>query len=516
MPPPVQQRDETPELTVQEAHEAAADDSVEFHVDRIVVEGSTRFPPDELRELVADGEGRSQTLQGLNELAERITAHYREHGHPLARAIIPAQALDGGTVQIQVVEARYDAVELENRTRVRDSLLRKTLEPVAGEFVEQSSLDRSLLLLGELPGVRPHATLRPGADTGTSTLAITAEPEPIVSGVVTLDNFGNRYTGRVRLGAWFQVDNPLRHGDQLSIGALTAGGDLGYGRLGYEATLNGSGTRLGASYSALDYSLGHDLEALGAHGTAKVASAWLTQPLMRSRSTSLDARLQFDRKKLQDRIDSVALKGDRHTDSWTLGLSGQRHDSRGVNRAALSVTHGDLEFDDPIAALSDAGTANTAGTYMRWNASLERLHTLTSRTALWMSLSGQASADNLDSSDQFLLGGPNSVQGYAVGALAGSSGHLASVALRRDMSWFDAGRTVGSVFLDHGALRFNAKRWTDGDNHVRVQSAGMGIEWFGPGLWSAKLQVAAPVGSRPELVGKRDDVRAWAMVSRGF
>ena len=518
IPPPTPQRDAVDlELTVEQAQDHAADDNVEFDVSRVVVEGNTSFQTATLHALVMHGEGQTHTLQSLSELAGRITSYYRDQGYPLARAIVPAQALDEGVVRIQVVEARYDEIELVNGTRVRDNLLSKTLSPLqSGDFVEQASLDRSLLLLGELPGVRPRATLRPGRETGTSALVVQAEPDSMVSGVVTLDNAGNRYTGRVRLGAWLQVDNPLRHGDQLSIGALTAGGDLSYGRLGYQFTVNGVGTRLGASYSVLDYSLGDDLEALGAHGTAHVASVWVNQPLVRSRVASLDANLQFDRKKLRDRIDSVALRGDRHTDSWTLGLYGERQDVRGINRASLSVTHGDLEFDDAIAALSDAGTANTAGTYTRWNASLERLQPLTVQTSLWMSISGQGSGDNLDSSEQFLLGGPNSVRGYAVGALAGSSGHLASVALRRDLGWFDAGHTVGSLFLDHGALRINANRWTDGENHVRIQSAGVGIEWQGANRWNAQLQVATPIGSSPDLIGDQDDIRAWLLISKGF
>lgn len=516
VPPPPTDTAPAPEVSIEQVDTPAVNDATPFAVERIVIEGQTAFDTASLHALVASGEGQTLTLTALNALAQRITDHYRAHGYPLARAIVPAQALDAGTVRIKVIEARYDQVQLDNRSRISDALLNATLASLQpGDAVRGAELDRALLLLGDLPGVQASATLKPGSEVGTSTLIVQAEPGPMLSGQVSLDNAGNRYTGRVRLGAWLQVNNPLRHGDQLSVGAMTSGGDLSYGRLGYQFTLNGHGTRLGAAYSVLDYALGGDLDALQAHGTARVASAWLTQPLLRSRTASLDANLQFDHKRLHDDIDSVALHGQRHTRSWTLGMDGQRRDTSGINSFNLSVTHGELDFDDAVAAAADAGTARTAGSYTRWNARLQRLQTLTTRTRLLLAVSGQASGDNLDSSDQFLLGGPGSVRGYAVGALAGASGYLVTLGLQHDVNWFDNSRTVASVFLDSGALRINANPWAPGDNHARLQALGLGLAWTGPNQWNASVQIAAPIGSTPALVAE-DDVRAWVRVSKGF
>src|SRR5690606_2764603 len=121
-------------------------------------------------------------------------------------------------------------------------------------------------------------------------------------GVLIADNAGSRYTGRLRAGGNIDINNPLHHGDQLSMSALTSGRGMRYGRLAYQYTLNGQGTRLGVAYSALAYKLGGSLDGLDAHGTARIASAWLTQPLLRGRDTSVDVRLQYDHKQLHDRI----------------------------------------------------------------------------------------------------------------------------------------------------------------------------------------------------------------------
>ena len=334
-PKPSEQPQAEPGLVIESPAYATTADSTPFAVTQLQLDGNTVFDNATLHALVADGEGRTLTLTPLNTLAQRITDYYHAHGYPLARALVPAQTLSDGTVRLTVVEARYDQVQLDNRSRVGDGLLRATLSPLrSGDVVTQSSLDRRLLLLGELPGVSPHATLSPGAVAGTSTLGVIAEATPRVQGNLIVDDAGSRYTGRLRVGGNLDLNGPLRHGDQLSLSALTGGHGMRYGRLAYLYTLNGQGTRLGAAYSALAYALGGPLEALSAHGTAQVASAWLAQPLVRTRNSSLDVRLQFDRKQLRDRIDTTALRNDRHSRHWTASAYGQHNDD--IGRAAVS------------------------------------------------------------------------------------------------------------------------------------------------------------------------------------
>lgn len=515
--PAATQPAQAPDVDIEQAPGRPASDATPFRVERIVVEGNAAFDGATLHALVASAEGSQMTLGDLQALAARITRHYQSHGYPLARALVPPQVLDDGTVRLRVVEARYDAVLLENESRVGEGLLEATLAPLApGALVTRAALDRSLLLLGDLPGVQPRAILRPGADVGTSTLVVQAAPTPVFSGVATLDNAGNRYTGRARLGAWLQVDNPLRHGDRLDIDVLTGGEDLAYGRLGYETTLNGRGTRLGAAYSMLDYALGAGLEALDVHGTARVASAWLTQPFVRTRHARVDGRVQFDRRDLRDHVDSVQIHGERHSNSVTASLAGQRSDDHGITSATFGVTVGDLAFDDATAAAADAATAGTAGSYLHWNASVSRLQVLGPATRLLVSLAGKASNDNLDSSEQFLLGGAGSVRGYEVGSVAGASGYLLTLELRRDLAWFDGASTEGVVFLDSGEARINPKPWTSDPNRARLTAAGIGLNWRGPRQWTASVQVAGRIGDAPVLAGEQDAVRAWVRIGKGF
>lgn len=55
--------------------------------------GNTVYTEAELLAVLGDIKGKAYDLAGLQDLARKITAHYRQSGYPYARAIVPAQRL---------------------------------------------------------------------------------------------------------------------------------------------------------------------------------------------------------------------------------------------------------------------------------------------------------------------------------------------------------------------------------------------------------------------------------------
>ena len=509
-----------PGLTIQPQIAPSVNDTTPLPVTKITVSGNTSFDTDTLHGLVANGEGRTLTLAQLNALAQTITDYYHAHGYPLARAYLPPQAIEHGTVRIAVLEARYGDVKIMNDSRVADGPLAAVLAPLRpGDLITQDVLDSRLLLLGDLPGVIPRATLSPGAAVGTADLAVQADAGALVSGSVTADDLGNRYTGRARLGANLNINSPLRLGDLLSVNVLSSGRGLNYGRLAYQLPITGSGTRIGAAYSALTYRLSGDLDDLEAHGTASAASVWLSHPFVRSQNVNITGSLQFNHKRFDDRIDVAGLVNKRHTDSATFSLDATRRDGfggGGITLARVSVTPGRLSFTNAQAEANDAATVKTAGSYARWNATLARLQTLTTTTRLYASLSGQYSPDNLDPSEQFLLGGANSVRGYEIATLGGASGYLATIELRHDLRLPLPGQWQGTLFADTGAVRRNAHPVGTDPNVAHISDVGLALDWSGPDQWVGRVQVAIPVGATPVIAGERPSARAWLQLTKGF
>ena len=504
-------------LTIEQSNGTTAPPSAPFPVSEIQISGNTQFDTATLHALVADAEGKSLTLEQLEDAAGRITAYYREHGFPLARAVIPAQAVKNGVIRVMVIEARFGKIKLDNRSRTGDGLLSETLAPLqSGQQIEQGALDHSLLMLQDIPGVTANATLMPGEAVGTSDLDVVTTTDQAVAGSVSADNYGNRYTGLARLGGALNVYDPLHHGDLLSINALTTGSDMNYGRLGYEFLLNGAGTRLGASYSALHYTLGDTLSALDGHGTADVASLWAKQTFIRTPKLNLYGQIEYDHKQLKDDIDVTDVQTDRHLDEVTASLYGDWRDATGVNSWSAALTQGRVAFGNAGAQLADAATARTQGSFTKWVGAVNRVQGFGQNDSLYIALSGQWSNTNLDASEKMVAGGVYTVRAYDMGALSGDSGVLGNIEWRHELGRIWGGQTQALVFFDSQHVTVNTTAWTTGPNGATLSGAGVGLNWYGPANSAVKASVAAPVGATPELAGAKKSERAWIELDLGF
>jgi hemolysin activation/secretion protein len=522
---PVQPPSATPaaKLTINPANDASTSSSAPFSVKTLQIQGNTLFETETLHALVAQAEGQTLPLNQLEAVVGRIAAYYNSQGYPLVRVVIPVQSVRDGVVRVQVIEGRYGSVSLNNSSKVNTELLQASLAPLApGKVVSQAELDESLLLLSDVPGVKVNAVLKPGQTLGATDLAVdTVQSGSDVSGNVVLDNAGNRYTGRARVAGTVFVVNPLQHGDVLSISALSSGENMNYGRLGYDTLVNGNGTHLGGSLSALHYSLGSSLEALDAHGTAQVGSLWVKHPLVRSQDVNLYGKFQLDRLQLRDRIDVNSSRTDRHLDNATASLEGDARDkllTGAITSWNLGATFGRVGFDDDIAQSIDAGSARAAGHYTKWNANIARLQGLSAKDTLYLGVASQWTDSNLDSSQKISVGGPYTVRAYEVGAVSGDSGYTGTVELRHDLEASGDNRWQAIAFIDSAHVQINKDVWAGvtGNNGVTLSGAGLGINWMGSQQWSGKLHIATPVGGRPALLSGSASTRAGIEIGRGF
>lgn len=494
-------------------------DTHPFMVKTIDITGNTLVPGDELRALVAGSEGRQLTLDDLNDLADRISAVYHQAGYPLARAYVPAQTLRDGVVKIAVVEARYGKVLLQNHSAVSDGPLNATLAPLApGKPVSNYRLERSLLLLSDIPGAAASSVVRPGDEPGTSDLVVDVASAPRYTGTVGLDDFGNRYTGRARLGGNFNVNGLLHQGDVLDFSALSSGGGMNYAQGGYRYLLNGEGTTLRGAVSTLHYHLGNGLEALDAHGSALVGSVALSQPFIRNTDGNLYGQIEFDHKLLKDDIEVAFIDNDRHANVWVATLAGDQRDSTGITNFNLSGSYGKVTYTDALAEFIDRLTSRTEGTYAKYTLSVSRLQQVGANDAFYLGYTQQWANKNLDTSEQFFLGGSNTVRGYDTGALAGSQGNLFTVEFRHDFNFPGlGGRWQAAVFADTGRLQVYKHPFVDGANSGRMSSAGLGLHWNGSDSWSVSANVAKPIGNTPDLLaGANTKTRLWVQVQKGF
>ncbi|RDS83888.1 ShlB/FhaC/HecB family hemolysin secretion/activation protein [Dyella monticola] len=508
------------DLNVQKPNGARSQDRTKFYVHAIQITGNTLLPTDALHALVTSGEGQELSLNDLDVLAEKISDYYHDHGYPLATAYVPAQRLQNGNVRIAVVEARYGKVILQNQSAVSDHPLNAALSSLqSGQPVGEYGLERSLLLLSDIPGAITRSVMRPGDVEGTSDLVVNVTSAPRYTGTLGVDDYGNAYTDRVRLNGTFAVNGLFHQGDVLDFSGTSSGAGMSYGHLGYRYLLDGEGTTLGLADSGLMYKLGNGLSDLHAHGTATTQSVNLSQPFIRNTAGNLYAQLEFDHKRLYDDIDLAELENHRHANNWVLTVAGDQRDATGVTNFNVSGTYGRLYMDNFQTLFDDYFGARTEGTFEKIDYSVSRLQQFTPTNALYFGFSGQHANKNLDTSEQFYLGGPNTVRGYDVGVVSGAQGNLATVEFRHDFSISVLpGPWQASAFLDSGHIQVYKDPFIPGPNSARLNSVGVGLRWNAAHDWVVSASVANPIGNRPVLIGPTTSTSArfWLQVQKGF
>lgn len=459
--------------------------------------GNTLFSNDVLLPLLGEVRGAAFDLAGLRGLANRITEHYRANGYPFARAVIPAQSMQDGTLRIEIVEGRYGNVQAVGDTPLTEAA-QAFLAPLklkGSDVIESRSLERIALILDDQPGIRATPIIRPGQDVGTGDLEVKIERTQAVAGEVGVDNHGNRYTGQQRARANLDLNSPFMLGDQITLRLIGTEQNLWLGSVGYNAPLGTSGLRGQLGYSHTSYQLGSDFANLDATGYARVTTAGLSYPLLRSQQANLTLSGSWQHKSLNDRQGSASTDNRKSSDAVPLTLIFDRRDNLaggGITYGALSWTGGQLWLDATLRA-TDETSAHTEGRFSKLNFDIARLQAVNNELTLFGRASMQWAEKNLDSSERFGLGGPSGVRAYPVGESFGDQGWLLQLEAR-----YRLGMVTPYVFYDAGEIRTNARPWQAGNNHRFLSGSGVGLR-VQQGPWNLDATLAwRQAGGKPE------------------
>ena len=505
-----------PDIRIQPQTAPAAEgaDQVKIPVRSLRVSGNRVYSEAELIEIARFRSGSELSLADLREMAARITAHYRAHGYFVALAYLPQQEVKDSTVTIAVSEGQYRNVAVNNTSKLSDRVVRGNLDGInSGDPILLEPLESRLLLLSDLPGVNVSSTLVPGATLGTSDLLVDIKPGKLVSGSVDVDNAGNYYTGEWRVGATVNLNNPLGLGDVASLRLLTSGDGLKYARASYQLQL-GRG-QVGVAYSKLDYRLGKEFEALGAHGTVGIASVFGRYPLIRSRNSNLYAQLAYDDARFRDVIDSVPLVTDRKTQVVRAGVSGDHADSvagGGQTSYGLTWSSGKLDIQTPAALAIDATTARSNGHFNKLSLHLARSQSLGGPFSLYAGINGQVASKNLDVSEKMELGGMYAVRAYPEGEAYADEGYVVTLEARMELPSFwqrMPGHLQLVAFADAGSVRTSHSPWTSGDNRRSLSGAGVGAVWSDPGNFMLRAYYAHKLGNEKATSSPDKSGRFW-------
>jgi hemolysin activation/secretion protein len=510
---------------------APADGGPTILVKGFRITGATLIPAAELNDQLKDFIDQELTISQLQRAAPTLIAYYARKGY-LARVVLPPQEVLNGIVSISVIEGRRGGLQVERKdgSRVDAARVRAFVERRlgAGSAMNIANLEESLNILNDQPGVIARSSVAPGSGEGGVDVVVTAEDKPLWNFAVGANNHGARASGTAQVNGYVGLANPTGLFDAASL-LVNASRGTTYGRIDYSLAAGNSGLRLGVNASALKYDLVQPtFSALQANGTARTVGLSAAYPLFRHAERSLSLGANLDAKRLRD-LTVAGETSNRRVHVASVGLSGFASDQffgGGTTQYDATVSAGESDQRNAAALAADLATRQVQGNYSKFGYGLRRLQALGGDWTLSAALRGQLASKNLDSTERFVLGGPNGVRAYPVGEAAADEGWLLQLAL----GWRASEQVAASFFVDTGGVKLNENLFPTFNagnprlpNRYTLSGAGIGVDWRFMPQGVASFVIATPLGSNPgrdandrNVDGGTNGTRAWVSVTLQF
>jgi hypothetical protein len=351
--------------------------------------------------------------------------------------------------------------------------------------------------------------MRPGLRVGTGDLDVAVKSQDKYNFNVGVDNHGSRFTGYYRARGNLAINSPTMLGDQLLIGVVQSDDNLTLGNTNYSRPIGTNGLRAQVGLAYTSYRLGKDFASSNRSGTALVGNTGLTYQLIRSNTGNLTLGGSLVRKNMSDDANTSISR--KFTNSIPLSVQFDLRDQLmgpAITFGSVVFTYGSLSLDSSLRAL-DASSARTEGRFKKFNLDIVRQQQLPKEIIFSIRASGQYSSQGLDSSEDFILGGPSGIRAYPTGEAAGDRGWLTQLELQRRY-----GDYTPYVFYDHGRIDTNARQ-INGISKLAKQRAGAGLGLrYNTGSLIADAIIARRTSSDlAESDTTNPPVQAWVMMT---
>lgn len=478
-------------LDARAASAAEAPAAPAFDIATFEVTGNTLLPPEEVNRIVAPYTGKSRGFDDVQSAVAALQSAYLEQGYGSVQVLLPEQELKQGIVQIQVIERKVgDFVTVAgNQFYSSENVLRAVPSLQEGAVPNTRQIARSLKVANENP-TKQTAVLFKNRESEPDTVDATLKvvDEKPWKAFVTLDNTGSSETGHSRIGAGFQHFNLFGRDHRLTAQFITTTGDLVPGETFNDVKI------FGAAYTIPFYELGDTLDIIAAYSSVDAAVGILQGNLNSAgRVFGVHYNHNFDKRgNYQHRLTGgLDYRASRLKDFPALtvtatpaslaygglwqGNAQQVSFSIGGAWNIPMASHGSAEdFINSYAAEDD---------FSKYNFNIDYLRAFAEDWQLHLNLNGQWTTDHMIASEQFGIGGMDSVRGFQERADSGDTGYRWSIEAISP----DFGKPLNGNFGLRGVLFYDAAHVEHEDltvsgGHLDNDSPEINIAGAGAGL----------------------------------
>jgi hemolysin activation/secretion protein len=458
--------------------------------------------------------GESRSFDEVEKARDALEKAYQRAGYLSVLVDIPEQQVSDGLVRLQVIEGRVAHLYVTGSRYYDQGAIRAALDQVEpGQVPDFNQLQKQIATINrDERQVQP--VLRPGRLPGTVDVEIKVNDKLPLGGTVELNNGHAANTVPWRLQASLRYDNLFQRDHSIGLTLITAPQapkQAGVLILNYGVPL-GEGLVWTASLVASDSTL----EPLGAStvigkGTT-IASHWLQSVASAGASHALGYGLSV--KHLQERngvaganLISTPIRylpfDVSYSGAWD-GAATQTSFNTSLTAATRSLLSRQIDCPDFVGASyrSDQFACKRQGadgSFAAWRADLRFSAIAPALGTLALRLAGQLASAALVSSEQFAIGGADTVRGYFDAEASGDNALLASVEwrspdlLRSLLDQVAAGNGLNAIAFVDAAKSHTLQPAAGQPSSVGLAGAGIGLRLSAGNGLRADLDLAWPL-----------------------
>lgn len=194
--------DQAAALTIKGIHlvesEEAGDGELSCGIDvsRCEVPGNR----DSLKDALECYLGQPFSMDLIQDIRHAIATHYRCYNHPLMTTKIPEQDISNGILRIVIIEGRLGKIVSQGNCWFSDQHLSDYIQACSGDRIDSHNLLNDVAWMNRNPFRHTDLLLAPGDLDGTTNIVLVTRDRIPLRGYSGIDNTGTEFTGRTR---WF-------------------------------------------------------------------------------------------------------------------------------------------------------------------------------------------------------------------------------------------------------------------------------------------------------------------------
>lgn len=407
-----------------------------FDVYEYRIEGADTLEQSEVEEAVYPYLGEGRTPADVEKARAAVEKKYHDKGLQTVSVAVRHQDIDDKYVAFSVTEMRVGHVRVTNsKYHDLDTIKKSARSLKPGVLPDFDDATKDIVALNQWPDRRVTPALRAGVTPGTVDVDLNVEDKLPLHASVELNNRQSPNTTDLRVNGTIHYDNLWQRGHSLSFTYQTAPerrDDMEAFSASYLTRIPDVEWLSVLTYGVIsrsDVALLGDINVVGPGETFGMRGV-ITLPSKESFYHSLSVGLDYKHFGQTLEVGGDAFDSPIGYFPLVAAYSASLQIEKSLTQLSATVTHGLRGFGSDSWLEWDTKRYMAAPNFFTFNAELTETYDLPEGFQLFGRIGGQLADQPLVSSEQYSIGGLQTVRGYLESTALGDSGTSGSIELR--------------------------------------------------------------------------------------